>query len=876
MIKKRSFNQWSLRYKMLAITLLTTLSSLLIVYVALIGIELFNSWAQAVQQLSISGKTVGRNVRSSLVFDDKRFATQALEAFSIQDNILNAALYREDGSLFAEYYRNKSLDIPLLAPEHKEGTSLEGKHLVFVEKLYLDGDLVGTINVRSDLSQYFNLILRDALLLSLVLLVSTGLAYRVWAKLQPYVTQPIFQLLEIMNQVSDQHDYSIRVPKQGDDELGQLINSFNEMLSQIQERDRLLEAHSKQLESRVIERTHDLMQEKLNAEAANRSKSEFLATMSHEIRTPMNAILGFSYLTLRTNLSAKQKENLTNIHVSAQSLLNILNDILDFSKIDVGKMELDLVPFDLRKIISHVNNVMKVSAQQKGLNFSVNQNQGLPQYVVGDSNRLQQVLINLVGNAIKFTNDGEVKVTIHAINVDPSHAELTFSISDTGIGISKEQQESLFQLFTQVDASITRQFGGTGLGLAISQKLVNLMGGEIYVDSVENQGTTFYFSLIFELAEQKQLSSNNNNPHELEVPTHLMGSIVMLVEDQYINQQVAIAILEQAGIDVYIANNGQEAVDMVNHKETDFDAILMDLQMPEMSGYEASRIIRNSVSGHAIPIIAMTANILAGESNQLSNSGMNDYVPKPIIPTHLYNTLSKWIKPKSNPEAYEKTTLEKDRSNSDSDDILPKVLPGVNIKVGLDRIYGDRHLYRRLLFDFLRNKKETSKEFKKAFEEKNMELCREISHTIKGLAGNLGAERLFIQAQSMERELKNEQFNQELLESFTDAFDEVTEGLQDLEKSSQSLMKEMDSVRQYSPELEQQLKKMQNLLHSGDFEAVSCLQNIEQLLTGNHTKIYEQLEAQAMSFNFNAALDTLNKLQTIIKKQNQLTESGRE
>lgn len=887
-LSKQTFNRWSLRKKMLAITLLTTFSSLLIAFIALIAIELFNSWQHASQQLSVSGKTVGQNVRSSLVFDDQRFATQALEAFSIQENILTAALYRDDGSLFAEYSRSNLLDIPLLAPDHIDGTHLNGRHLMFSEKLYLDGDLVGTISVRSDLSQFLKLLLWDTLLLCLILLISIGFAYRVWAKLQPYVTKPIFQLLNVMEQVSEQHDYGLRVPKHGKDELGQLINGFNEMLSQIQERDKLLEAHSKELESRVIERTQDLMQEKLNAEAANRSKSEFLATMSHEIRTPMNAILGFSYLTLRTELTPKQQENLTNIHISAQSLLNIINDILDFSKIDVGKMELENTPFNLHKIISHVTNIMEVSAQQKALNFVLNQSPGVPEFVIGDPNRLQQVLINLIGNAIKFTAKGEVKFNVHSLSLGERDSELTFSISDTGIGISKEQQKNLFKLFSQVDASITRQFGGTGLGLAISQKLVNLMGGEIFVDSVEGQGTTFYFSLNFELSEHQPSKETSSQTNQLELLNQLKNCKVLLVEDQYINQQVATAILEQAGIEVHIANNGQEAVDKVIATKGQFDAILMDLQMPQMSGYEASRTIRNHPFGHKLPIIAMTANILAGESQQLNNAGMNDYVPKPIIPTQLYHTLLKWIKPnyefdQSMDANISQTSQQGEHSSNpfpaqeeEEAELLPDTLPGIDIHEGLDRIYDDKRLYRRLLIDFYRNKKGVFQELKPAFEQQQLETSREITHTMKGLAGNLGAQDLYLSAKQLDESLKQGEFNTSLLQAFGNAFSIVMDGLQKLEKNNVPVSEMASQVRPNREELLQRITAMEKLLNAGDFEAVGCLQTIESLLAGNHHRLYEQLEAQAMSFNFNAALETLEGLKAQIEKFAPSVENNRD
>jgi len=868
---KKYLNQWSLRYKMLAITLLTTLSALLITYIVLIGLELLNSYDHAVQQLSISGKTVGRNVRSSLVFNDQIFAQQALEAFNIQDNIISAGLYRNDGSLFAQYLGDKLPSENLPAANKIEGISRNGTEMFFAEKLYLDGDLVGIISIRYDLTSYLQRILWEALLLFLVLLLSVIMAYRVWASLQPYVTQPIFKLLDVVQKISTQHDYSIRVPKQGNDELGQLIDGFNEMLSQIQDRDYLLEKHSKQLESRVIERTHDLMQEKLIAEAANRSKSEFLAMMSHEIRTPMNAILGFSYLTLRTELNSKQEENIVNIHHSAQSLLNIINDILDFSKLDVGKMEIDTLPFDIHKIINHISHIMQVSAEQKGLEFSIKFAQQVPQYQMGDPNRLQQVLINLIGNAIKFTSKGGVSVDISVKKTDFKQPQLSFRISDTGIGIAKQQQQYLFKLFSQLDSSITRKFGGTGLGLAICQRLVKLMGGNILVESIEKQGTTFYFSLPLKTADKLQINKLENQPQESEISTHLSGCKILLVEDQIINQKVATAILEQAEINIVIVKNGMEAVNIIDKNEHQFDAVLMDLQMPIMSGYEASRYIRYDLYKTELPIIAMTANILAGESKQLINAGINDYIPKPIDPTQLYNTLLKWIKPELKHLA-KKQQIEVKQVLTE--ELFSHKLPGFNIDAGLKRINGDQKLYRRLLLDFLRNKKDIFVDLKNAFFNHDMDKCQKISHTIKGLAGNLSAEDLYFQSQNLEREFKYGNFNHKALSAFEQALTKVMTTLQELDKNTLPVNNKLPSVQHSNKELILQLEKMNNLLQEGDFEAVSCLQDIETMLNTKQYKLYEQLEAQAMSFNFNAALDLLKLLQIEVKSQGKESENA--
>jgi len=426
----------------------------------------------------------------------------------------------------------------------------------------------------------------------------------------------------------------------------------------------------------------------------------------------------------------------------------------------------------------------------------------------------------------------------------------------------KRQQKFLFKLFSQLDSSITRKFGGTGLGLAISQKLVNLMGGEILVDSIENKGTTFYFSLPLKKADQLQTNKLQNQPQESDISSILNGCKVLLVEDQVINQQVATAILEQAGIIYVIANDGLEAVNIIDKNEHQFDAVLMDLQMPNMSGYEASRYIRNDLNKPDLAIIAMTANILAGESKQLLNVGINDYVPKPIDPYQLYNTLVKWIKPEITYDI-----KEAQKSTVSEQTIFSHKLPGINIEAGLRRIHGDEKLYQRLLLDFLRNNIDIYVDLKAAFINQDMEKCKKIIHTIKGLAGNLSAEELFIQSQNVEHELKKGNFNYDALSAFEQSLNKVMTTLLELEKQTLSVNDKSSPVKHNSNELLKQLKKMNLLLQAGDFEAVSCLQNIESLLNVEQYKNFEQLEAQAMSFNFNAALESLKLLQAEIESK---------
>ncbi|MRW89629.1 response regulator [Duganella sp. FT80W] len=384
------------------------------------------------------------------------------------------------------------------------------------------------------------------------------------------------------------------------------------------------------------------------AEAASRAKSEFVANMSHEIRTPMNAVLGVAYLLENTALSPAQKEYVGMIRSSGQGLLNILNDVLDFSKIEAGRMELLPQPFRVRELLDSVATVMMLNASMRGITLEIHADEEVPPVLVGDGMRLQQILINLVGNAVKFTEQGGVSVRAALDQVGPDGVRVRFSVRDTGIGIDKEQQERLFRAFDQGDASTTRRFGGTGLGLAICRRLTALMGGDIGVSSAPGEGSEFVVTLPFVVADadpgQALPVPAASTPAETVPPApesrRLQGLRLLLVEDHPLNQVVARGMLEHAGASVDVAENGQLAVDRLRDAAEDYDMVLMDVQMPVMDGYEATRHIRHTL-GLTLPVLAMTAGVMQSEQDLCIAAGMNDFIAKPVDVEQMLDTISR-------------------------------------------------------------------------------------------------------------------------------------------------------------------------------------------------------------------------------------------
>ncbi len=819
---KGYFNRASIRTKLTLAMGSCAILALILVTSALSIREYVNRKHQAEQDLSALAGIVAWNSRAALALKDFGAANASLQLLENQPSIISAFLYDHKNTLVAAYntaftqneagkqfmtleavglVRNDSSNTPSstsilgafiqqatnvfsstsrhsISPGYSEVSVYKGGRLQLFRPIFIGNKLIGTVQLVDDLSRLSSLLTSFYLIIGTIVFFTLLTVLYISSYLQKLFLDSMFNLMQAMRSVTEEKKFTGRVYKTTHDEFGQLYDAYNEMLDEIHSRDELLEWQREMLAIQVHDRTIELSNKNLElvqvaaealaakeeAIAASIAKSQFLANMSHEIRTPMNAVLGMADFLWHSNLEPEQRRSVEVMKQSSTLLLSIINDILDFSKIESGKLALSRQKFLCLELLRDSFELLQLEAKSKGLKYQMHFNTELPDLLIGDSTRLSQILVNLLSNAVKFTAQGEVILSVSCQPLPDDKVRLYCEITDTGIGISPDKLKLIFSAFSQADNSMTRIYRGTGLGLAIAKQLVQLMQGQIGVNSQPGIGSSFWFWVCLDKAKGSIQSTKKKSNYRFKAK-------LLVAEDYPANQLVVQRFLEDLGCQVHMVSNGFEAVKAL--KKQNFDLIFMDCQMPFMDGYQATEEIRlheiNLGTGKHVPIIALTAHALTEDETKCKDAGMDEWVTKPFTRQDLSKILQKWL-----PESL----VIKDQPALKTDiDTLAKAINVVEDTTAINMEFFTQQFMMDNIEDvafitslaeaFQQNAAQTLSNLQLCIENEDAEQVRKLAHGLKSLSANVGSGKLTELCIAMEQAGKTNSLrnSQQLLES---------------------------------------------------------------------------------------------------------------